>query len=72
MASSNIAKVADLRGQTVDELNDFVKKKQDELLKLQFQHATGQLENTAKKKHVRLEIARAKTILPEKSRDRAS
>ena len=66
MASGNIAKVADLRGQTLEELNDFVAKKNEELLKLKFQHATGQLENTAKKGHVRRELARAKTILAQK------
>lgn len=71
MASGNIAKVADLRGQTVEELKEFIAKKGDELLKLKFQHATGQLESTARKGHVRRELARAKTVLAEKSKKSA-
>ena len=67
MATGNIAKVADLRGQTLDELKEFIAKKDEELLKLKFQHATGQLENTARKGQVRRELARAKTIMAEKS-----
>lgn len=68
MASGNITKAADLRNQTPDELGQFIRTREDELLKLKFQHATGQLENTAKKKQVRREIARARTILSEKQR----
>jgi large subunit ribosomal protein L29 len=67
MASGNVAKVAEMRGQTLEELKEFVEKRTDELLKLKFQHATGQLENTARKGQVRRELARAKTILAEKS-----
>ncbi|MCC7385239.1 MAG: 50S ribosomal protein L29 [Deltaproteobacteria bacterium] len=68
MGSGNITKAADLRNQTPDELGQFIRTREDELLKLKFQHATGQLENTAKKKQVRREIARARTILSEKQR----
>lgn len=67
MASGNIAKAADLRGQTIEELKELVKKKEGELLKIKFQHATGQLENTAKKGQARKELARLRTIIAEKS-----
>ncbi|TET72499.1 MAG: 50S ribosomal protein L29 [Candidatus Aminicenantes bacterium] len=39
----------------------------DKLFKLKFQHALGQLENTMKLKNVKLDIARIKTVLREKS-----
>lgn len=39
----------------------------DQLFKLKFQHALGQLENTMKLKNVKLDIARIKTALREKS-----
>ena len=35
----------------------------EELFNLRFQQATGQLENTARLKHVRQNIARIKTVL---------
>jgi len=38
-----------------------------QLFKLKFQHALGQLENTMKLKNVKLDIARIKTVLREKS-----
>ncbi len=71
MSSGNIAKAADLRGQTLDELKELVKKKEDELLKIKFQHATGQLENTAKKGLARKELARLRTIIAQKSQAQA-
>lgn len=71
MASGNIAKAADLRGQTLDELKELVKKREDEFLKIKFQHATGQLENTAKKGLARKELARLKTIIAQKSQAQA-
>ena len=39
----------------------------EQLFKLKFQHALGQLENTMKLKNVKLDIARIKTVLREKS-----
>ena len=44
------------------ELNDF----KSELFSLRFQLATGQLENTARIKFVKKDIARVKTILAER------
>ncbi len=46
----------------MNKLNDF----KGELFSLRFQLATGQLENTARIKFVRKDIARVKTILAER------
>jgi large subunit ribosomal protein L29 len=64
--ASAVVKAADLRGRTEEELNQLVKEKQEELFRLRFQHATGQLENVMRMEQVRREVARAKTILTEK------
>lgn len=66
--ASDITKAEDLRSRTDEELNTFLEEKTEELFKLRFSHFTGQLENVAKMKHVRREIARAKTIIAEKQR----
>lgn len=66
MASSNVTKAKDLRTQTGEELATFLRDKSEELFKLRFQHFTGQLENVARLKQVRREIARAKTIIAQK------
>lgn len=59
-------KASDLREQTDEELEGFLVEKQQELFKLRFQHFTGQLENTAKMKLVRREVARAQTIVAQR------
>ena len=46
----------------MNKLNDF----KSELFSLRFQLATGQLENTARIKMVKKDIARVKTILAER------
>ena len=65
---SEIANAQDLRGRSDEELSQFVRDKGDELLRLKFQYSTGQLENVARLKQVKKEIARAKTIIAEKAR----
>lgn len=40
----------------------------DQLFKLKFQHALGQLENAMKLKNIKKDIARIKTVLEEKRR----
>ncbi|MEE2900973.1 MAG: 50S ribosomal protein L29 [Myxococcota bacterium] len=65
--ASEQTKAADLRAQSPEELSGFITDKTDELLKLRFQFATGQLENVARMKTVRREIARAKTIMAERN-----
>lgn len=67
---SDITRPRDLRGRTLDELEEFVRDKKEELFKLRFQHFTGQLENVAKMKQTRREIARALTILDQKRNGR--
>ena len=66
---SEIAYAKDLRGRSDEELTQFVRDKSDELLRLKFQYSTGQLENVARLKQVKKEIARAKTIIAEKARN---
>lgn len=53
----------ELRGKTVDELNDLLLDSKKELFNLRFQRASGQLENTARIREVRRDIARVKTML---------
>jgi large subunit ribosomal protein L29 len=59
-------KGADVRTQSVDELNDNLLNLKKEAFNLRFQRASGQLENTARVRQVRRDIARIKTILREK------
>lgn len=68
MASENLTKAKDLRGRSAEELTTFLREKSEELFKLRFQHFTGQLENVARLGQVRREIARARTIIAQKSR----
>ncbi len=56
----------DLRELTVEELNKKIDESKDELFKLRFQLATGQLDNPMKIREVRRNIARVKTILRER------
>jgi large subunit ribosomal protein L29 len=55
-------KTDDIRAMTVDQINDEVLKLKKEQFNLRFQRATGQLENTARVREVRRDIARLKTI----------
>jgi large subunit ribosomal protein L29 len=55
-------KVADIRTMTIDQIDDEVLKLKKEQFNLRFQRATGQLENTARVREVRRDIARLKTI----------
>jgi large subunit ribosomal protein L29 len=56
-------KATELRGRTRDQLNDQLLQLKKEQFNLRFQRATGQLENTARVREVRRDIARIKTIL---------
>ncbi len=56
-------KASDLRTKTVDELRDSLMELRKERFNLRFQKASGQLENTARARQVRRDIARVKTIL---------
>jgi len=59
-------KANELRGQDVADLEQQLKDLRDEQFNLRFQHATGQLENTARMRQVRRAIARIKTVMNEK------
>ena len=61
-------KPGDLRARTADELNEELDTLSKEIFNLRFQRASGQLENTARVRQVRRDIARIKTILGERSR----
>ena len=56
-------KATELRGRTRDQLVDQLLQLKKEQFNLRFQRATGQLENTARVRAVRRDIARIKTIL---------
>ncbi len=58
--------VQDIRNTETQELLNKVEEYKKELFGLRFQHATGQLENTARIKAVRKNIARIKTIIRER------
>jgi len=58
----------DFREQSSDGLKKVVREKEEELMKLQFRHASGQLEQSANLNTIRKSIARAKTVMGEKSR----
>ena len=62
-------KASDVRRMTQDELTDELAKLKKEQFNLRFQRATGQLENTARVRQVRRDIARIKTVARAKSAD---
>jgi large subunit ribosomal protein L29 len=55
-------KVEDIRAMSLDQMDDEVLKLKKERFNLRFQKATGQLENTARVRQVRRDIARLKTV----------
>lgn len=59
-------KAEELRAKTPDELKQSLLDLWKEAFNLRFQQASGQLENTARVRQVRREIARVKTILQQK------
>ena len=61
-------KAADVRAKSADELKDELTKLKKEQFNLRFQRATNQLENTARVRQVRKDIARIKTVLSEKAK----
>lgn len=54
-------KNADVKAMTPDQLNDELIKLKKEQFNLRFQKATGQIENTARVRQIRRDIARIKT-----------
>jgi len=56
-------KAEDARAMTADQLKDELLKLKKEQFNLRFQKASGQLDNTARVRAVRRDIARVKTML---------
>lgn len=65
-------KPEDVRAKSDDELNDQLLQLKKEQFNLRFQKASGQLENTARVRTVRKDIARIKTVLGERTRSAAA
>ena len=60
--------VEELKSKSVEELNQDLVAAKKELFNLRFQNATNQLDNTARIKDVRRNIARIQTVITEKAR----
>ncbi|KQT83565.1 50S ribosomal protein L29 [Aurantimonas sp. Leaf443] len=60
-------KASDVKTMTQDELTDELAKLKKEQFNLRFQKATGQLENTARVRVIRRDIARIKTMARQKA-----
>ena len=63
-----MTKTSDLRPKTMDELKTQLGELHKEQFNLRFQKSSGQLENTARVRQVRRDIARIETILGERAR----
>jgi large subunit ribosomal protein L29 len=63
-----MSKPAELREKSIDELQTRERDLNEQLFKLRFQRATGNMEQPSKIRQVRREIARIKTLLNERSR----
>ncbi|MGG7643244.1 50S ribosomal protein L29 [Rhodovulum sp. YNF3179] len=63
---------AELRDKTPDQLREELSNLKKEAFNLRFQQATGQMENTARMKTVRRDVARVKTVLNEKAAQAAT
>ncbi len=62
----------ELRDKTPDQLREQLVQLKKEAFNLRFQQATGQMENTARVRQVRRDVARVKTILNQKAASAAS
>ena len=60
--------VEELKGKSVEELNKELVSAKKELFNLRFQNATNQLDNTARIKDVRKNIARIQTVITQKAK----
>ena len=59
-------KPTEVRDKTPDELDDLLERLRRERLNLRFQQATGQLENVARMRMLRRDIARIETVRRER------
>jgi large subunit ribosomal protein L29 len=60
-------KASEMRDKSLDQLDDELVKMKKEQFNLRFQKASGQLENVARVRQVRRDIARIKTVARQKS-----
>ena len=60
--------VEELKSKSAEELNSELVAAKRELFNLRFQNATNQLDNTARIKEVRKNIARIQTVITQKAR----
>ena len=60
--------IEDMKVKSVSELNEELTAAKKELFNLRFQNATNQLDNTARIKDVRRNIARIQTLITENSK----
>jgi large subunit ribosomal protein L29 len=58
----------DLRTNSAEELNEKLTEAKKELFNLRFQNATNQLENTARIREVRKNIARIQTVITQQAK----
>ena len=65
-------KPSDIRALSEDQMKDELVKLKKEQFNLRFQRATGQLENTARMRQIRRDIARIQTIARVKQAETAS
>ncbi|OFV83408.1 MAG: 50S ribosomal protein L29 [Acidobacteria bacterium RBG_13_68_16] len=62
-------KAKELREKSIEELRNSQTELKEQLFKLRFQKATGQIQNPAKIRMVRRDIARLETILAERLKE---
>ena len=62
-------KAADVHDMADDQLAEFVQRARQEVFNLRFQHATGQLENTARLGQSKRDLARGLTVAHERELD---
>ena len=65
-------KAAEIRDKTVDELMGHEEDLRKELFNLRFQGATGEIQNPARIRDIKRELARVLTIVGEKTRQEAA
>ncbi|MBU1474245.1 MAG: 50S ribosomal protein L29 [Acidobacteriota bacterium] len=63
-------KARDIRELSEDERVNKESELKDQLFKLRFQHALGQLENAQKMKNIKRDIARIKTVRKQQQKDK--
>jgi large subunit ribosomal protein L29 len=63
---ATITTAAELRALDGERLEDLLREAKEELFNLRFQNATGQLDNTARLRAVRKDIARVYTVMRER------